>query len=222
MSMSKTILLVTEDNKLSSQLKDLCSQRSEYQLIVSSSFSQETPAIIIFCEYLQLPKDIFSNEYASKADTIVLFDFFQEDSIIEVLNLGAKGYLLRPFTAKILDAFILASLRHHLSLKHVIPETLNFGDRIFHVLNLTIDYPGGKTLLTPSEAGILKKLLINRGQLCSRKDLLEEIKGNIKEIISRNIDVHIASLRKKLGFYGTKISTVRGVGYLFAADDSLE
>lgn len=62
---------------------------------------------------------------------------------------------------------------------------------------------------------------MNRGQLCLRKHLLEEIKGNTKEIIARNVDVHIASLRKKLGPYGSKISTIRGVGYLFSENDNL-
>ncbi|AEB41299.1 winged helix-turn-helix transcriptional regulator [Chlamydia pecorum] len=220
--MNKTILLVTKDHSLSLELKNLCSYDSPYHLVISPSFSMETSASVIFCEYLLLPETIFSHKFSSQSDLIVLFDLFSEESVVEVLDKGATGYLLRPLTAKVMDAVIRAFLRHNSSTHPVVPETLHFGDRTFHVLSLTIESPEGKTHLTPSEAGILKRLLMNQGQLCLRKHLLEEIKGNIKEITPRNVDVHIASLRKKLGPYGSKISTIRGIGYLFATEDSQE
>ena len=83
-----------------------------------------------------------------------------------------------------------------------------------------VETPGGTIHLTPSESGILKRLLLNKGHLCLRKHLLEEIKNHAKAIVARNVDVHIASLRKKLGVYGNRIVTVRGVGYLFSDDEN--
>lgn len=217
----KIILFVTEDLSLSSQLKDLASQRSDYQILVSPVFPTSFESVAIFCEYLLLPEQIFSPGIFPEEDLIVLFDTFQEEAITKVLNQGATGYLLRPITAKVLDAVIRAFLRQHEVLEHSIPDTMTFGDHTFRVLNLVIESPEGSVYLTPSEAGILKKLLINRGHLCLRKNLLAEIKGNTKEIIARNVDVHIASLRKKLGPYGSKIVTIRGVGYLFSDNDSI-
>ncbi|SPN73865.1 Response regulator ArlR,DNA-binding transcriptional regulator BasR,phosphate regulon transcriptional regulatory protein PhoB,Transcriptional regulatory protein, C terminal [Chlamydia serpentis] len=216
----KRILFVTEDFNLSSKLKDLASERSDYQIIISPTFTTSFEVILILCEYLLLPEVLFSNGTFQEENFIVLFDTFEEEAIAKVLNQGASGYLLRPITAKVLDAVILAILREHQAIEHSFPDTIAFGDHTFRVTNLMIDSPQGKVYLTPSEAGILKKLLLNRGQLCLRKNLLAEIKGNTKEIIARNVDVHIASLRKKLGPYGSKIVTVRGVGYLFSIDDS--
>ncbi|WP_348663466.1 response regulator transcription factor [Chlamydia vaughanii] len=217
----KIILFVTDDNNISLQLKEFASQNVDYQITTSSVFTNTLKPDLIFCEYLLLPEVAFSEHLPVETDCIVLFDTFEEEAVVKVLNNGASGYLLRPLTVKVIDAVIRAFLRHHLNLEHAIPESISFGDRTFYLLNLTIDSPEGRVHLTPSESGILKKLLMNRGHLCLRKHLLEEIKGNTKEIIARNVDVHIASLRKKLGPYGSKISTIRGVGYLFSEDDSL-
>ncbi|MEF9496813.1 response regulator transcription factor [Chlamydia sp. 04-14] len=216
----KIILFVTEDSNISLQMKEFA-QNVEYKIIVSSALTDASEADLIFCEYLLLPEVMFANKIPSETDLVVLFDVFEEEAIVKILNNGASGYLLRPITVKVLDAVIRAFLRNHHHFEHAIPESISFGDRTFHLLSLSIDSPQGTIHLTPSEAGILKKLLMNRGQLCLRKHLLEEIKGNTKEIIARNVDVHIASLRKKLGPYGSKISTIRGVGYLFSENDNL-
>ncbi|CAG9046200.1 Atypical response regulator protein ChxR [Chlamydia abortus] len=216
----KIILFVTEDSSISVQLKEFA-QNVEYNIVNSSTLTDTPEADFIFCEYLLLPESIFSSKISSETDLVVLFDAFEEEAIVKILNNGASGYLLRPITVKVIDAVIRAFLRNHHHFEHAIPESISFGDRTFHLLHLSIDSPQGTIHLTPSEAGILKKLLMNRGQLCLRKHLLEEIKGNTKEIIARNVDVHIASLRKKLGPYGSKISTIRGVGYLFSENDHL-
>ncbi|WP_375793770.1 response regulator transcription factor [Chlamydia sp. 12-01] len=216
----KIILFVTEDSSISLQLKEFA-QNIEYRIVISSALTDTSEADLIFCEYLLLPEVMFSNKIPSGIDLVVLFDIFEEEAIVKILNNGASGYLLRPITVKVIDAVIRAFLRNHHHFEHAIPESISFGDRIFHLLSLSIDSPQGTVHLTPSEAGILKRLLMNRGQLCLRKHLLEEIKGNTKEIIARNVDVHIASLRKKLGPYGSKISTIRGVGYLFSENDNL-
>jgi two-component system alkaline phosphatase synthesis response regulator PhoP len=74
--------------------------------------------------------------------------------------------------------------------------------------------------LTLSEFGILRRLLSNRGKVLTRNQLLDDIQNNDAFIVDRNIDVHIASLRKKLGPNFNYIETVRGVGYRFQEDDS--
>ena len=73
--------------------------------------------------------------------------------------------------------------------------------------------------LTLSEFGILSRLVQNQGHVLSRNQLLDEIQTTDSFIVDRNIDVHIASLRKKLGPDFSWIETVRGVGYRFKADD---
>jgi two-component system alkaline phosphatase synthesis response regulator PhoP len=69
--------------------------------------------------------------------------------------------------------------------------------------------------LTLSEFGILKRLLSHRGKVLTRNQLSDDIHNDDAFIVDRNIDVHIASLRKKLGPNFDWIETVRGIGYRF-------
>jgi DNA-binding response OmpR family regulator len=56
---------------------------------------------------------------------------------------------------------------------------------------------------------------MNRGRAYTRNELLNAILGEEVIVIDRNIDVHVATLRKKLGAYGAHILTIRGLGYKF-------
>ncbi len=69
--------------------------------------------------------------------------------------------------------------------------------------------------LTLSEFGILKRLASAPGKVFSRNQLLDDLQNEDAFVVDRNIDVHIASLRKKLGPNFDWIETVRGVGYRF-------
>jgi DNA-binding response OmpR family regulator len=69
--------------------------------------------------------------------------------------------------------------------------------------------------LTLSEFGILKRLVSHAGKVLSRDQLLEDLQNDGAFVVDRNIDVHIAALRKKLGPSFDGIETVRGVGYRF-------
>ena len=99
-----------------------------------------------------------------------------------------------------------------------IAKTVKFGE-----FNLEIDRyvlrKGDKVIpLTLSEFGILRRLVTNRGKVLTRNQLLDDINNDDAFIVDRNIDVHIASLRKKLGPTFDWIETVRGVGYRFRDD----
>ena len=72
-----------------------------------------------------------------------------------------------------------------------------------------------------SEFGILKRLLSHRGKVLTRNQLLDDVHNDDAFIVDRNIDVHIAALRKKLGPDFNWIETVRGIGYRFKEDASI-
>ncbi|WP_080141961.1 two component system response regulator ChxR [Chlamydia suis] len=212
----KHVLLVSENWDLFFQTKELLNPE-EYRCTIGQQYKQEASADLIVCEYSLLPKHILAPKFLEGRFVLVLLDFFDEEICIDLLERGF-WFLTRPITPKILKAAIGAFLSQS-SLQSV-PESIRFGPNVFHVLKLVVETPGGTIHLTPSESGILKKLLLNKGHLCLRKHLLEEIKNHAKAIVARNVDVHIASLRKKLGFYGSRIITVRGVGYSFSDDEN--
>ena len=60
---------------------------------------------------------------------------------------------------------------------------------------------------------MLEMLISNQGRVLSRKQITSFIQGEDVIVAGRTIDTHISSLRKKLGSYGDKIETIRGVGY---------
>ena len=69
--------------------------------------------------------------------------------------------------------------------------------------------------LTPSEFALLNTMIRQPGRAHSRQDLIDAALGGDAIVLERTIDVHIRSLRKKMGSYADLIQTVRGVGYRF-------
>ena len=77
----------------------------------------------------------------------------------------------------------------------------------------TVEVSGREVTLTQKEFEVLCLLLKNRGQVLSREQLIENVWGYAFTGESRTVDVHVRTLRQKLGDGGALIETVRGVGY---------
>lgn len=215
MIQTKNVLLISDDAKLFSQLQSL-STNHDYQLL-SEEISKSIKPELTICDYHLIPKEVFNHPIEEL--WLILFDIFDEKQIIHILQSNMK-FVVRPFTARVIHEIILSLFRTNTH-KHLLPQTISFGDRIFHIFSLKIESPDGSVHLTPSEASILKQLLLHRGSLCLREHLLKEIQCS-KKILDRNVDVHIASLRKKLGPYGKYISSVRKIGYIFASRPAID
>jgi len=145
------------------------------------------------------------------------------------LELGADDYLPKPFNPRELVARIRAIQRRSLTpveeggavATPVRPEILHCGD-------LTLDTGqhlvvcGGKAVeVTGVEFSLLYQLLKNAGRVVSRDELAAAVLGRKLEMFDRSIDVHISSLRKKLGRRAggrERILTVRGVGYQYLVE----
>lgn len=137
-----------------------------------------------------------------------------EDEKVQALELGADDYIVKPFMPRELGARIKAVLRRSKeSLKEV--ETVSA-----HGININLRSHkasvGEKELsLTLTEFKILAELIRKKGQVLSRDDLRQSALGNLN-VSDRTIDVHMASLRKKISDKSRLVQTVRGVGYRMA------
>lgn len=131
------------------------------------------------------------------------------------LNLGADDYIAKPFGIMELIARVKALLRRA-SLNGDLDQ-LTCGGISLSKSRYSVSADGQEINLTLKEFELLKLLMSHRGQVFSREVLLDQIWGYNFGGETRTVDVHIASLRAKLGSAGEMIETVRGVGYRLEA-----
>ena len=125
------------------------------------------------------------------------------------LSLGADDYVTKPFGMMELLSRIRALLRRTES------ETGQYRCGILTVDpgRHTVEVSGREVTLTQKEFEVLCLLLKNRGQVLSREQLIENVWGYAFTGESRTVDVHVRTLRQKLGEAGAYVETVRGYGY---------
>jgi DNA-binding response OmpR family regulator len=131
------------------------------------------------------------------------------DDKVAGLDAGADDYLLKPFDLDELRARIRALLRRG---EGQLNTVLKYEDLVLDCAahRLTID--GTSIALTQREFALLKLLLIRTGHVVSRSDIEAHLPGWQAQTDSNILDVHISTLRKKIG--SEVIQTVRGIGYI--------
>ena len=132
------------------------------------------------------------------------------------LDLGADDYLAKPFGMMEMVSRVRAVLRRSRSAEP--SSELRFGDIVMNTAEHTVTADGQRITLTLKEYELLHKFMINPGRAFTREQLLaavwcEDFMGE-----TRTVDVHIGTLRQKLGECGKCIRTVRGVGYRMEAE----
>ena len=124
-------------------------------------------------------------------------------------SVGADDYVVKPFSVKVLLERIRTMLRRHARDKDALSDVVVQGginlDRIKH--RVLID--GSPLDLTPSEFRLLETLIRQPGRAFDRAELIDAALGEDTLVLERTIDVHIRSLRKKLGRLADSIQTVR-------------
>ena len=130
---------------------------------------------------------------------------------VKGLDIGADDYLVKPFGVMELISRVKALLR----------RTIRFNDaRLYTLGNIELDDEKRRVSvdrqdieLTYKEYELLKYFLNNVGIVLQREDIMVKIWGTDYEGESRTLDMHIKTLRKKLGESGSRIKTIRNVGY---------
>lgn len=131
------------------------------------------------------------------------------------LDLGADDYLAKPFGMMEMISRVKAVLRR--TAPKAKAQFLRVGKLAMNVGEHTVESDGQRVNLTLKEYELLRKFMENLGLVFTREQLLQSVWGNDFVGETRTVDVHIGTLRTKLGVCGEYIETVRGVGYRMEA-----
>ena len=129
------------------------------------------------------------------------------------LDSGADDYITKPFGVMELISRVKAVIRRSDLSKGSAGEVLKIGELVLDEQKHEVYARGQEVSLTFKEFELLSYLMKNRGLVLSRDKILNTIWNYEYEGESRTVDVHIGSLRQKLGTCGDFIKTIRGIGY---------
>ena len=133
------------------------------------------------------------------------------------LDSGADDYLAKPFGMMELMARVKALLRRSVRQEEQAGQ-YSLGRLTLNIAEHTVKVDGENITLTLKEFELLQLLLEHKGMVFSRDQLLNRVWGYAFDGENRTVDVHIRTLRQKLGPCGDYIETVRGVGYKIGGD----
>ena len=159
----------------------------------------------------EIVKKLRQNPATKKLPVIMVTAKTTELDKVKGLDLGADDYLSKPFGVMELISRVKALLRRSASIQK--KEEYEFEDIILNDSKHEVHTAQGKCDLTYKEYELLKYLIMNEGIVLTRDRLMEEIWGMDFTGESRTLDMHIKTLRQKLGPSGKLIQTVRNVGY---------
>jgi len=140
-----------------------------------------------------------------------------EADIVTGLELGAADYVTKPFSPRVLTARVKAVLRRETEVTEE-DAALHVNDIVIHPGRHEVFVGDAPVELTVTEFRILLYLARRPGWVFTRQQIVDAAQGDDvyvadRYVTERSVDVHIVSLRRKLGKAGSSIETVRGVGY---------
>ena len=160
---------------------------------------------------VEVLKEVRSRADTRKIPIIMATAKGTEMDKIQSLDTGADDYLVKPFGVMEMVSRIKAILRR--CAPDEVSDVITVGEITLNDKEHTVSVSGEKVALTFKEFEILKMFMSNPGAVFSREKLLSTVWGVDYLGESRTVDMHIKTLRHKLGESGKYIETVIGVGY---------
>lgn len=225
--MARPRILIIEDERALTDVLTYNLQREGYETLVAHDGKEGLrkaqtllPDLILLdlmlpvLNGLEVCRELRAGEHTRTIPILMLTAKAEETDQVVGFSLGADDYVTKPFSVKVLIQRIKALQRRHEAAAETadVVEHLGVGiDRVRHRA-----YVDKQQLdLTPTEFRLLECLLRQPGRAFARSQLMDAAIGEGALVLERTIDVHIKTLRRKLGSAGELIETVRGLGYRF-------
>ncbi len=228
--MTNQQIIIVEDEPEIAELIELHVKREGYstQIIGNGNDAlvkiKETPPDLILLDLmlpgmsgLEVCRALRWEEATRELPVIMVTARGEEADIVAGLEIGADDYVTKPFSPRVLIARIRNILRRRSKPGHdhsVDTSQILFGGRLsIDTDRHEVRIDGKSCDLTVTEFRILQYLCDRPGFVRTRHQIIQSVHGVTAVLSPRTIDVHITSLRRKMGDLGKCIDTIRGVGY---------
>lgn len=221
------VVLVVDDEI---RIRDLVRgylERSGHQVLTAGSGAEALKVaaravvdmVVLDLRLPDIPGEEVAREIRRRSDVpiLMLTAKVNEHDRIHGLEVGADDYLTKPFSPRELVLRVDAILRRGRTQSK--PEsTKSYGNRILAIDETAhrVSVNGQAVELTPTEWGVLLALAARPGRVCSRYELINQVRGYEFEGYERTVDSHVKNLRRKIETDPTNpviVQTVTGVGY---------
>jgi two-component system phosphate regulon response regulator PhoB len=234
--MPKASIHIVEDDRSLAEVLDYNLRQEGYDTLVSNDGQEglrktrlRSPDLVVLdlmlpmIDGLEICRRLRADPVTRNTLVLMLTAKAEETDEVVGFSVGADDYVAKPFSVKVLLERIRALLRRR--------DNTNANENLLVSQGVMVDRERHRVTideklldLTPSEFSLLESLIRQPGRVFSRSELIDSALGGDSLVLERTIDVHIRSLRKKLGPHAILVETVRGIGYRFrdpsgAADD---
>lgn len=159
----------------------------------------------------EIIKKLRNKVETKKVPVIMVTAKTSDMDLVRGIENGADDYLKKPFSVMELISRVKALIRRTMAENE---EILALGDIVINNDRHSCSVAGQDVVLTYKEHELLKYLIINKGNVLNREQIMSRVWGTDYEGETRTVDMHIKTLRQKLGHAGESIKTVRNVGYV--------
>ncbi|MFO0956755.1 MAG: response regulator [Isosphaeraceae bacterium] len=225
--MPKSKILIIEDERALAEVLALNLQREGFETVIAQDGRDglrqaqlKRPDLIVLdlmlpgMPGLEVCRELRSGSQTRDIPIIMVTAKTDETDEIVGLAVGADDYVTKPYRMKA----VIQRIKKEIRRRQPVPDDQTLiesqgvvVDRVRH----RAAYQGEELVLTPTEFRLLEVLLRQTGRAFSRHELMDAAIGEDAMVLERTIDVHVKSLRRKLGAAADLIETVRGVGYRF-------
>lgn len=220
------LIYVLEDDRNIREIEEIALKNAGFEVvsfetagIFEQKMKEKLPDLLLLdlmlpdADGVELVKQLRINIMTRSLPVIMVTAKTTEIDKVKGLDSGADDYLTKPFSVMELISRVKALLRR--SMKGRKDRVITIGEVSLDEERRKVTIAGERCELTYKEYELLKLLMNNAGVVTPREEILGKVWETDFEGESRTIDMHIKTLRQKLGSSAGRIKTVRNVGYLF-------